>query len=584
MKHPKPITLTSEAQFPHFTIAMATTEWNETGTWRYMRPHYVERIPSCQAACPTSNNIEGWIKLFEQGNVASAFELATVENPFPSLMGRVCFHPCMDGCNRRELDSCVNINMLERALGDAARKLPFAKNTLPSSGKKVAVIGSGPAGLACAYHLTRLGHKVRVFERAKSAGGMLRYGIPSYRLPKDELDAEINRLKGLGIEFVLGKDVSTNAIQEQMSRDYAAVFVAIGAQKSRAMGLADENTGGIMSGLELLRRVADSNPPILGRNVIVVGGGNTAIDTARCAKRLGAEVMIAYRRSRAEMPAFEEETKQAEEEGIKIEVLVSPKRIILENDKLKGIECQKMKLGEPDASGRRAPVSIEGQLATFNAETIFTAIGEEVEGGTIESKIGGRTQWQNVFAGGDCIEAPRTVVDALSAGKLGAIAIDCNLNGTNFDEIFEKIRIAGTNFALISRYLGLKNVKGNTPSPDVTYQNKVVKFSDLNPIYFTKSEMNAYPVLETSKRPIGNSFNEILQPPSESACSNELARCFHCGRCNECDNCYIYCPDTAILKKESGFEIDYHFCKGCGICPHECPRCALEMIEEPMEI
>lgn len=584
MKHPKPIILTSETQFPHSTIAMATTEWNDTGTWRYMRPRYIERIPACQAACPTSNDIEGWIKLFEQGNVALAFELATVENPFPSLMGRVCFHPCMDGCNRRELDSCVNINMLERALGDASRNLPFTKPTISHSGKKVAIIGSGPAGLACAYHLTRLGHKVCIFERAKSAGGMLRYGIPSYRLPKSELDSEINRLKGLGIEFVFEKNISINAVLEQMRKGYAAVFVAIGAQKSRTMGLADENTGGIMPGLEFLRRVADSNPPKLGRNVIVVGGGNTAIDAARCARRIGAEVIVVYRRSRAEMPAFEEETKRAEDEGIKIEILASPKRIILENGQLKGLECQRMRLGEPDASGRRTPVPIEGQLAIFNSETIFTAIGEEVEGGTIESKIGGRTQWQGVFAGGDCIEAPRTVVDALSAGKLSAIAIDCYLDGKNFDEVFEKIRIAGTNFALMSRYLGLKNGKGNTPGPDVTYQNKVVKFSDLNPAYFTKSEINPYPMLESSQRLSGNSFNEVYLPPSEGARSSELARCFHCGRCNECDNCYIYCPDTAILKKESGFEIDYHFCKGCGICPHECPRCALEMIEEPTEM
>lgn len=585
-------------QFPHVPISMATTEWNDTSTWRYLRPQYVERIPACQHSCPTSNNIEMWIRLLEKGKINEAWEAATLENPFPAIMGRVCFHPCMDGCSRREFGGPVGINMLERALGDAAYNRPLpAKPLLPHSGKKVAIVGSGPAGLACAYHLTRLGHKVTVFESASRAGGMLRYGIPSYRLPRSVLDREILQLKEMGISFETGKAISDASNLQEVRQKFAAVFLGIGRQKSKLMGIPEEKSAGVMSGLEFLRRVAEGERPDIGKKALVVGGGNTAIDTARVARRLGAEATIVYRRSRAEMPAFEEEIKLAEEEGVKFETLVSPCRVVTGANGVAGMECRKMRLGEPDASGRRRPEPIDGSLITFDADSIMSAIGEEIdasfipsslpiEHGSIKTGPGGRTEWQNVFAGGDCISQTRTVVDALGAGKRSAIAIDCFLCGLSFDSIFEKIRVAETDAVFMSSYLEIKTgaPRLTSTTSESECQNRVANFSDLNPAYFTRSESNAYPTSTTSERFEGAGFSEVHLPPPDKIKNDELARCFHCGRCTECDNCYIYCPDVAIAKREGGFEVDYHFCKGCGVCAKECPRSALEMIEEPVEI
>lgn len=595
--HPKPITFKSSAEMPFSTVSLATTEWNETGTWRYLRPRYVERTPACQHSCPTSNDIETWIRFFELGKIDEAFEAAAMENPFPSIMGRVCFHPCMDGCNRRELGGSVNINMLERALGDACgNELPPAKPFFPPTHKKVAIIGAGPAGLACAYHVTRLGHKAVVFEKMPKAGGMLRYGIPAYRLPKDVLDREISRLVKMGVEFRVGKPVPDAAHMQEMLQDYAALFMSPGAWKSRSLNVEGEKTTGVMPGLEFLRKIGEGKPPEIGKRVIVVGGGNTAVDTARAARRLGADVRIVYRRSRVEMPAFEEEIMQAEEEGVAIEMLMAPKRVLSLDGRVSGLECQKMRLGDPDESGRRKAVPIDGEFSTFEADTIMTAIGEEIdtsivpsrlpiEDGSLKTRSSGQTEWQNVFAGGDFIAGTRTVVDALGSGKRSAIAIDCLIRGEAFESVFDKIRVADTNAVLMSRYIALCTNKA--PKTATTSEqerlNEVVRFENLNSYYFTSSTTAPYPTCKVSERFAGDKFGEVHRPPDEKTKTNELARCFHCGRCTECDNCYIYCPDVAIAKKEGGFEIDYYFCKGCGVCTLECPRSAMQMIEEPTE-
>lgn len=597
-KHPDPLAFANESLLPYSTISMATTEWNKTGTWRYLRPRYVECVPSCQHSCPTSNDIEAWIRLVEQGKIEEAWEAATLENPFPAIMGRVCFHPCMDGCNRREMGGSVNIKMLERALGDAmGAELPPAKPFFPKSGRTAAIIGSGPAGLACAYHLARLGHTVSVFERASEAGGMLRYGIPSYRLPREILDREISRLKMMGIEFHVGKGVRDASQLQEMHQDYAVVFMATGAQKSKTMGLANEKMPGVLAGLEFLKRAAEGKPPSIGKKVLVVGGGNTAIDTARVARRLGALVKILYRRSRVEMPAFEEEVCEAENEGVEFEMLVAPRQIIVNGGRAVGLECSRMKLGDPDESGRRQPVPIEGDDISFDADTIVTAIGEDadtsiipsvlpIEDGTVKIRSGGRTEWPNLFAGGDFIAEPRTVVDALASGKRSAIAMDCCLRNEDVDEIFWKIRVGDSESVLMANYLECRaDIRPKTATAsEITRVNRVIDFRDLNAAYFTESKPNEYPTLLPSERIGGEKFKEVHATPSENAKADELSRCFHCGRCTECDNCYIYCPDVAIAKKDGGFEVDYYYCKGCGICPKECPRAAMDMIEEPTDL
>lgn len=594
---PKPLTFESEKEMPYSDLSLATMEWNQTGTWRYLRPSYIERIPACQGSCPTSNDIEKWIRLFEEGDIDGAWDAATLENPFPAIMGRVCFHPCMDGCNRCEMGGSVNINLLERTLGDAVgEELPIPKAFFKSTDKKVAIIGSGPAGLSCAYHLTRLGHEVTVFEKEKKAGGMLRYGIPPYRLPKDILDREIKRLEKMGIRFELGKPVRDATTMQQIRQDYNALFIATGAQKSRPMGIPDEKTMGVMPGLQMLRVVANGNDPKIGKRVLVVGGGNTAVDAARTAIRLGSDVTILYRRSRAEMPASMEEIIEAEREGVKFELLVAPTRVIAKGGRVAGLECQKMELGAPDESGRRRPVPVEDSEEIFNADTILTAIGEEietviipsalhVEKGSVTTKRGGRTDWTDVFAGGDLIDQSRTVVDALGGGKRSAMAIDSLLHGENFEKVFDKICVADTEAVLMSRYIEYRTGEEHqvATTSETENINDIVTFDELNAAYFQESEPVETPTLSIEDRLSQNPFKEVHQTPSEKEKATEMARCFHCGRCTECDNCFIYCPDVAIAKKEGGFDIDLYYCKGCGVCAVECPRAAMKMSEEPTE-
>ncbi len=596
-KLPEPIVFKSERDMPHCPVSMASMEWNETGSWRYMRPRYVERSPACQNSCPTGNDIEAWIRLLALGRLNEAWEAATLENPFPAIMGRVCFHPCMTGCNRRELGGTVNIGALERALGDAmGAKLPPAAPFLKPSGKKIAVVGSGPAGLACAYHAARMGHRVTVFERAQKAGGMLRYGIPAYRLPHDVLDREMERLAAMGIELHTGKPVANASHMQTLRQDYTAVFLATGAHRAKTAGFESEKSPGVMAGLELLRQTAAGKPPQIGKSVLVIGGDDTAVDTARTARRLGCEVTLIYRRTRAEMPAFESEVRAAEQEGIKIEYLMAPSRAVIKGGRAIGLECVRTKLGAPDESGRRRPEPVKDSEVAFESDTILTAVGEEIdtsiipsslaiERGAIKTGVGGRTEWHNVFAGGDFTIGPRTVVDALAAGKRSAIAIDCMIREEDAAAALESASICGNGPVLMSRYIekvaGIERRVATTSNTCI--QDRVTVFGEINTAYFTSSEPECAQLREVSERLGKDSFIEVTLPLSDAARDRELRRCFHCGRCTECDNCYIYCPDIAIAKKVGGFEFDMNFCKGCGVCSKECPRSAIEMIPEPTE-
>jgi len=492
----------------------------------------------------------------------------------------------------------VSIKMLERALGDSVGdKPPPAEPFFEETKKKVAIIGSGPAGLACAYHLRRLGHDVTIFEREKRAGGVLRYGIPPYRLPRDILDREIKRLERMGINFKLGQAVRNATRLQEIRQDFNALFIATGALKSRSMKIPDEKTEGIIHGLDFLRSVAGGKNSAIGKNVLVIGGGNTALDAARSAKRLGAEVSVVYRRTRAEMPAFEEEIVEAEREGVGFEMLLAPKRIIVKKGHVTGLECQRMELGKPDESGRRRPVPIDNSFVTFDADSIIPAIGEEIDlsiipsalhidDGVIVTNEEGRTDWVNVFAGGDLTAGTRTAVDALGDGKRSAIAIDCLLRGDNIENAFDRIKIADSSAVLMSRYLEYRigDLLPAATSSETERLNEIVHFEELNPIYFEHSEPAQQPMIPAERRMMNDPFVEINLAPSEEKQITELARCFHCGRCTECDNCYIYCPDVAIEKITSGFDIDYFFCKGCGVCAKECPRAAMRMMEEPTEI
>jgi 2-oxoacid:acceptor oxidoreductase delta subunit (pyruvate/2-ketoisovalerate family) len=427
-------------------------------------------------------------------------------------------------------------------------------------GKKdmaVAIVGSGPAGLSCAYQLARRGYLVLVFESYPEAGGMLRVGIPQYRLPREILNKEIADIQALGVEIAtkatFGKDVTWRDLEP-----FRAVFIATGAHKSKSMGVPGEEGDGAMSGLMFLRDLNLGKRPAVGKKVAVIGGGNTAIDAARSSLRLGSEVTIVYRRSRSEMPAVPDEVDQAEREGVKILFLAAPIRIESEKNSVTRLECVRMRLAEPDASGRRKPVPVEGSNFTVEVDTILSAIGEDpnldfaeelldVENAHIRVDDYQSATREGTFAGGDAATNPLgTVVDAIRSGKNAALSIHEYLGGK-----VEMSRMA----------------------------TKVVAYEDVVSEYFRKEKRAAYEQTPAEKSIV--SFQEVNKTLEEPAAYKEANRCFSCGICTYCNNCMIFCPDVAISRDTGdGYTIDYDHCKGCGICVEECPREAMALEEE----
>jgi NADPH-dependent glutamate synthase beta subunit-like oxidoreductase len=459
----------------------------------------------------------------------------------------------------------------------------------------VAVIGSGPAGLSCAYHLARRGYPVTVFEALPIAGGMMRVGIPEYRLPREVLDREIADIEALGVEIKTNMRVGDNVKLSDLLEDYQALFIAVGLQKSRRLNIPGEDAEGIIHGLEFLKRLSLGEEVRVGPRVTVIGGGNTAIDAARTALRLGAEnlsseVTILYRRSQAEMPAIAEEIEEALAENVKIRYLASPTRIMTEESRVSKLECIKMRLGEPDESGRRRPIPIEGSEFTIEVDTVIPAIAQEedisfletgrepgkqrligVKQGRIFIDEAGATTLPGIFAGGDIATSFGTVAHAVGSGKRAALAIDKYLRGeelAGFPPIGEAVHAVP---------------KDIDPA--------VVRFEDLNLAYFEEIERPGQ-----SQRPVGervSNFEEVNLGFSEQEAQDEAQRCFSCGTCNLCDTCLIFCPDVAIARlmappypvplarlNGAGYEINYDYCKGCGVCAEECPRYAISIEEE----
>jgi len=575
------IILRTEKDMPYQPISLGSMEWNRTGTWRYLRPRFDNKISPCNESCPAGQDIEGAMVLIGQGKVLEAWDLFQEESPFPGVCGRVCYHPCESSCNRGEFDEAVSINALERFMADMAfkhgRRVTVKKE---KKKEKVAVIGSGPAGMTCAYHLARMGYGVTVFEALPVLGGMLRVGIPEYRLPKKILEGEIDRILELGVTT----EVNTRfgeSLQQKDLKEYAAVFFALGNHVSKKLGVSGEDEDWAMSGVEFLRKVSLGKEVPLGKKMVIIGGGNTALDAARTALRLGAKPSILYRRTREEMPAFPAEIQEAEEEGIEISFLVSPVRLLVERGQKK-LECVKNRLGPPDEDGRRRPVEVKGSNYFIEVDQVLTAIGEDADLAALPKKLGvqdsiiptderGATKLEGTFAGGDIIHQPHTVVHAIGSGKRAAIFIDCFLRKQKWEGVFDSIRLGERGNLSMRRYL--TEEKERPPlSP------KTVLLKDLNIDYFEHKKRK-----KTSRLPMGRrqgTFEEVnLGFPEETAVA-EAQRCFNCGVCNLCDNCYIFCPDVAIRKENGNNVIDYDHCKGCGICVEECPRDAMVMEEE----
>ena len=532
------------------TLDVGTSLANRTGSWRTERPLYLDRLPPCNNACPAGENIQAWLYHAEEGDYESAWRVLMQDNPMPAVHGRVCYHPCEDACNRGQLDQAVSIHAVERFLGDEALKQGWTVDCAPSTGKRVLVIGAGPSGLSAAYHLRRMGHDVTVREAGPMAGGMMRFGIPKYRLPRDVLDGEIARITGLGVAMELNSKVEDLA-ELMQSGGFDAAFVAVGAHLAKRVDIPAREAGKILDAVSVLRGMETGAAPKLGRRVVVYGGGNTALDVARTAKRLGVdETLIVYRRTREQMPAHDFEVEEALEEGILINWLQTIKQIDQTT-----FTVEKMEI---DETGWPQPT---GEFETIEADTLVLALGQNVDtsflekvpgvaiakDGVVEVDANMMTGHAGLFAGGDMVPAERTVTVAVGHGKKAARNIDAYLHGETY-EATPKHELAGLEF--------------------------------LNTWYYTDADQTMQPALDGLRRQ--TTFEEVVGGLDETNALFEARRCLSCGNCFECDNCYGVCPDNAVIKLGPGkrFEFNYDFCKGCGLCAAECPCGAIKMIPE----
>ncbi len=566
---------------PLMPMSTGNTRGNKTGSWRFLRPIYRDATAACRAGCPNVNDIQSAMKCLADGDLDRAWEALIWENPFPAITGRVCHHPCEDVCNRSKFDDALGIHSVERFLGDhalrEAKRVPKLREFQSTS---IAVIGAGPAGLACAYHLARLGHGVTIYEADTEPGGVLRYGIPNYRLPKDILEGEIERVLDLGARLVTGTRLGED-LQWADLQSYDAAFVATGLGRTRQLNVPGDDLQGVHDGLEFLRTLNTGGTIDVGKRVAVIGGGNTAMDVARSARRLGAAVDVFYRRSREEMPAIADEIEEALEEDVEIHELLNPVEIH-GDERVESIGLVRMRLGEPDESGRRRPIPIEGETITRNVDTVITAIGEqpdfsfmpealERKGTVITVDDVGRTHDANVWAGGDIVDQPHTVVDAIASGKRAAMAIDRMVDGVNPSAIRAEARLGRADGLSMRRY-----VQGHDAGVD---PERVVEYDEVNPNYFPHKQRTP-----TTKRnghhDLVDDFEEVELGFIDSFAQREAQRCFNCGTCTECDNCFVFCPDLAVLRTDDPaqpYRIDTDYCKGCGICAYECPRGAIEL-------
>ena len=543
------------SDLPEAPFTWESTLYNKTGSWRNVKPFIEDKAAPCTKACPIHTLIPHYFHQLLSGNLEEAGWVLLERNPLPSVTGRVCTHPCEIGCNRNRYDEAISIRSLERYVGDYI--LP--KKGVPpkaETDKRVAIVGSGPAGLAAAFYLRRSGHKVFVFEKSDVLGGMLREGIPEYRLPKDIVDKEIEAFEKMGVIFKTKVELGRDVTVEELLKQYDAVFVATGSHLERPMKISGEEN--LIRGLEFLKAVNRGEPIDLGKRVAVVGGGNVAMDVCRTLRRLGKEPVVLYRRTRKEMPAIEEEVEKAFEDGIEFKFLTLPVAARKEDGKVV-LTLVKMKLGEPDKSGRRRPIPIEGSEYEETYDAVITAIGEISEtsfmpketldeyGWVVADKKTAKTSVPGLFAGGDLVEGPSLVVKAMAWGHAAVHSINQYLKG---EEI--------------------------TPPPPLP---RTVSFKYIQTEYFPKAPREKDRELPVEERVLSTTLEENLGFDPERAL-REAERCFSCGYCNSCGNCWVFCPDNSIKWVNERPEVDYEYCKGCGICAAECPRGIIMMVPE----
>jgi NADPH-dependent glutamate synthase beta subunit-like oxidoreductase len=537
------------------TLGPGSSAADLTGTWRTERAVYVERVAPCGNACPAGEDVRSWLYDAESGETGyeAAWRRIMEVNPFPAVMGRVCYHPCETACNRGHLDEAVGINSVERFLGDEAIRRGWTVEVPGlATGKKVLVVGAGPAGLSAAYHLALAGHAVTIREASDQAGGMMRYAIPRYRLPRDVLDAEIGRIVALGVTLETGAEVTD--LDVLLERDgFDAVLLALGARLARRTYLPAGSASHVLDALSLLRASAEEEPPQLGRRVAVYGGGNTALDAARTAKRLGAEeALVVYRRTRERMPAHDQEVREAEEEGVRFRWLST-----IEDVDAEGIVVEEMELDEtgfPQPTGRTTRLAADSVVLALGQDADLTLLGDVTGLGVRDGLVAidpatMATDRAGVFAAGDVAPGERSVTVAVGHGRRAAAGIDAFLSGQSVA----------------------------SPAPV-----DLAPYEALNTWYFEDAPRQHRPRLEQVRRQ--STFDEVVQDLDAGTALYEARRCLSCGGCISCDNCFAFCPDNAVIKlgPEKAYAVDLDYCKGCGLCVEECPTGSMMM--EPEEV
>ena len=518
---------------------------------RTMRPLYVDRLPPCSRACPAGEDVQAWLAEAQAGNYRAAWEVILRDNPLPAVEGRVCYHLCEDACNRGAMDGAVTVHAVERYIGDLALAERWAVAPLaPASGRRVLVVGAGPSGLSAAWHLARRGHAVTIYDSAPVAGGMMHFGIPKYRLPREVLDAEIARIVSLGVNIQLERTVSDLA-REKADGRFDAVFVAVGAHLSRRQDIPAADASRIYDAIQFLKQVESGEQPRIGRRVAVYGGGNTAMDAARSARRLGAEPLIIYRRTRSEMPAHDFELEEALQEGVSVHWLRT----------IAGMRGATLRVEVMRLDERRRPVPT-GEFETLAADSLVLALGQDTDtsflrkvpgiefnaDGTVVVGSDMQTGHAGVFAGGDTVPYERTVTTAVGHGKTAARHIDAYLTGIPVEQ---------------------------------DRKHELASVETLRLWYAPDAGRVAQPHLPIAQRIV--SFDEVNGGFDEGSARFEARRCFSCGNCFECDGCYAACPEHAIRKLGPGLRYAYDLdtCTGCAICFNQCPCGAIAMQPEP---